>query len=226
MIRVALLDAGVAERHAARVAAARAFRLTGEGQGAAGRVAVEDGLPAVTRAALAHGPALADVLVADARVALLAARVFESTLATSAAQLAAALDWVAEQGAALASVSAGLREDREVLRAALARAQARGVRVVAASPARGAPVYPAAYPGVVRATGDARCAPGQWSWLASAQADFGAHVRAGEVRGASAGCARVAALLAGRLADGAPPERALAELREGAHYAGPERRGA
>lgn len=234
MIRVALLDSGVAERHAARVAAARTFVLIGAQAGgdraqagaapARTEVAVSDGLAAASRGALAHGPALADVLLADARALLVVARVFGDALVASAAQLAAALDWAAEQGARVANVSAGLREDRAVLAEAVARACARGVLVVAAAPARGAPVFPAAYPGVVRATGDARCAPGEWSWLGSAQADFGAHVRAGDVRGASAGCARVAARLATLLADGAAPDAALAALRASARYVGPERR--
>ncbi len=219
MIRVALIDAGVAERHAPRVVAARAFELA-----AAGEVITKDGLAAVTSGAHAHGAALADVLLADARVELVAARVFSERLVTSAAQLAAALDWVTEQGAALANLSAGLREDREVLRDAVARALARGVVLVAAAPARGEPVYPAAYPGVVRATGDARCAPGEHSWLGTAHADFGAHVRAGEVRGASAGCAHLSARLVSLLADGASPAHALGRLRERAHYTGPERR--
>jgi hypothetical protein len=96
--------------------------------------------------------------------------------------------------------------------------------LVAASPARGEPVYPAAYPGVVRATGDARCAPGEHSWLASAHADFGAHGSAGAVRGASAGCAHVSARLAALLAEGASPARALGALRERAHYTGAEHR--
>jgi len=235
VIRVALLDGGVAERHVARVVAARSFRLerversggsaAGDGDDPrAARLAIEDGIAGVTRDPLAHGPALADVMLADARTELVVARVFLAGLATSAAQLAAALDWAVEQGAALANVSAGLREDREVLRAAIARTHARGVLVVAASPARGGIVFPAAYPGVVRATGDARCALDEWSWLASAQADFGAHVRAGPVRGASAGCAHVSAQLAALLAEGATPASALAALRERARYLGPERR--
>ena len=185
-----------------------------------------DGVAEVSRGALAHGPALADVLLVDARIELVVARVFFNSLATSAAQLAAALDWVASQGAALANVSAGLREHRDVLGEAVQRALARGVLVTAASPARGGAVYPAAYAGVVRATGDARCAPDEWSWLAGTGADFGAHVRAGEVQGASAGCARVCALLAARLADGAAPARALEAMRAEAHYTGAERRGA
>jgi subtilisin family serine protease len=224
VIRVALIDSGAAERHRARIAAGRAFRLA-EGEASAGAgTAHADGFESIVCGALAHGPALADVLLGEARVELVVARVFFESLATSALQLAAALDWAVEQGAALANVSAGLREPRDVLAAAVARARGRGVAIVAASPARGAAVFPAAYPGVVRATGDARCAPGEWSWLGNAQAEFGAHARAGDVRGASAGCARVAAELARRLAAGAPAERALAEMRERAHYRGPERR--
>ena len=227
MIRIALVDAGVAPEHAPRVVAARAFRLRegpGDPESPAGDVAAEDGIEAVTRGALAHGPALARVLLAEPRARLIVARVFDARLVTTAAQLAAALDFAAEQGAALASVSAGLREDREVLRSAVARAHARGVLLVAAAPARGAAVFPAAYAGVVRATGDARCAAGEHSWLASAQADFGAHASAGDVQGASAGCAHVAAKLAALLAAGAPPDQALAELRASARYVGPERR--
>ncbi len=222
MIRVALLDSGFAPRHEARVVAARAFRA---GDDAAVRAeAAAEGRAEGMSDALAHGPALADVLLEDARVELIVARVFFASLATGAAQLAAALDWATDQGAALVNVSAGLREDREVLGTAVRRALQRGVLVVAASPARGAPVYPAAYPGVVRATGDARCAPDAWSWLASPQADFGAHVRAGEVHGASAACARVCALLAARLAGGTAPASALEELRAQAHYTGREHR--
>jgi hypothetical protein len=215
MIRVALIDSGVAERHAGRVAAARSFP-----SGAA----CEDGVAAVLGGVLPHGPALAEVLLADTRIELLVARVFFGALATSAAQLAAAIDWAVARGAAVVNVSAGLHEDREPLGRAVARAVASGALVVAAAPARGVPVYPAAYPGVVRATGDARCAPGEWSWLASAQAEFGAHVRAGEVQGASAGCARVAARLAALLADGVSPEVGLETLRAQAHYRGAERR--
>ena len=218
MIRVALIDAGVAARHAARVAAARTFRLAGE------RVVTEDGVAAACAGALAHGAALADVLCGPPEVALLVARVFEHDLAASAAQLAAALDWAAEEGAQVANVSAGLREDRAPLRDAIARALARGVFVVAAAPARGSAVYPAAYEGVIRATGDARCAPGEISWLGSAHADFGAHARAGETRGASAGCARISAKLAALLAAGVAPARAIEALRGAANYVGPERR--
>lgn len=218
MIRIALIDSGVAERHAPRVATARTFRTV------AGRVVTEDGIAAASAGALAHGPALADAILEASGVALLVARVFDATLATSAAQLAPALDWAVEEGAHIANLSAGLREDRELLRAAVARALWRGVFVVAAAPARGEAVYPAAYEGVIRATGDARCAPGEISWLGTAQADFGAYATAGEVRGASAGCAHVAAKLGALLASGVAPARAIEALRAAATFEGPQQR--
>ncbi len=100
--------------------------------------------------------------------------------------------------------------------------------LVAASPARGAPVFPASYPGVIRATGDARCAVGEISSLATAQADFGAHVRVEDdaVAGASVGCAHLSACAATFLDQN--PGASLDDLRvwlvERATYRGPERR--
>jgi hypothetical protein len=58
-----------------------------------------------------------------------------------------------------------LGADRTVLRDAVSRAVEKGLLLVAALPARGQPVFPAAYPGVIAATGDARCAPGELSHL-------------------------------------------------------------
>ena len=100
--------------------------------------------------------------------------------------------------------------------------------LVAAAPARGEPVFPAAYAGVVRATGDARCGPGELSFLSTRQADFGGHVRTGatNVAGASVGCAHVTARAAAFLS--AHPGGSAAQLRAWlagqAIYRGPERR--
>ncbi|MNP55255.1 hypothetical protein D3C76_1498830 [compost metagenome] len=125
-------------------------------------------------------------------------------------------------------MSLGLRNDRPVLREACVVAQTAGVLLCASSPAQGEPVYPASYPGVIRITGDARCAPGQWSWLNSPQADFGAHVAAASgMAGSSVGCAALAGIIAGflRKHPGAGREAELRWLREGAAFVGPERRG-
>jgi subtilisin family serine protease len=217
---VGLIDSGVDAAIAASLAASRAFR-----PGAGGEIAAVE--PETDR--LGHGTALAGILARGVPgIRLLSAQVFSDTLSCSARQVAAALDWLVSREARLVNMSFGLRQDRDVLRLACARAQAAGVILVAASPARGAPVFPASYPGVIRATGDARCAVDEISLLATAQADFGAHVRVdgGPVAGASVGCARLSAFAAAFLAR--HPQASVEELRawlgKRATYHGPERR--
>jgi hypothetical protein len=96
---------------------------------------------------------------------LLLGQVFTSAGPTSGAAVAAAIDWAVERRAGLIHLSLGLAGDRAVLGLAVRRAIDAGCILVAAMPARGAPVYPAAYPGVIRATGDARCGPHELSCL-------------------------------------------------------------
>ncbi len=219
-LRVGLIDSGVAGLAPERVAASRGFVAGPDG---------EVTQTAVLDDQLGHGSTLADILLQGAPgCQLVNAQVFGRQLSCSAAQVAAALDWLVEQRVHLVNMSFGLREDREVLRLACERAQAEGVILVAAAPARGAPVYPASYPGVIRATGDARCAPGDISFLDTPQADFGAHVQsaASGIAGASVGCARVSARAARFLAESAAASRV--QLRDWlagqASYRGPERR--
>jgi hypothetical protein len=175
-----------------------------------------------------HGSALAAVIAEADGVELMDARIFDASLRASAAQAAAAIDWLVEGGARLINLSFGLREDRGVLREACARAVSRGVLLVASTPARGAAVFPAAYRGVLRATGDARCAPGEHSWLGTAQTDAGgsASTPCGRVAGASAGCAHVSAALIGLMLQqpSATREALLETLGQEARYVGPERR--
>ncbi|WDY60121.1 subtilisin-like serine protease QhpE [Pseudomonas sp. PSKL.D1] len=176
---------------------------------------------------LGHGSAVLACLQPQAAgVPVLLAQVFTEQGSTSALQVGAALFWLAEQGARVINLSLGLRQDRPVLRQACAEVQAAGVLLCASSPAQGAPVYPASYPGVIRVTGDARCAPGQWSWLGTAQADFGGPVGSPGMAGASLGCAalagRIVALLQQR--PGLEREQVVAWLKAHAAYTGPERR--
>jgi hypothetical protein len=112
-----------------------------------------------------HGSRIARILVRDGPLEWLFGQVFTAAGPASSAAVAAAIDWAADHGAALIHLSLGLAVDRAVLGAAVRRAAALDRLIVAAMPARGAPVYPAAYPGVIRATGDARCAPGEISAL-------------------------------------------------------------
>ena len=240
-LRIGIVDSGHAPRQAPLVASARRFWLED------GELLEGEALPD----ALGHGSVVLDTLAGQAGpLRICVAQVFAERWHTSPLQIAAALHWLAEQDVALINLSLGLRNDRPVLREACALAQSAGILLCASSPAQGEPVYPASYPGVIRVTGDARCGPGQWSWLNSAQADFGAAVAtplaggpparpgcraatapnagaANAVAGASVGCAALSGLIAGCLQrqPDASREAVLHWLREGAAFIGPERKG-
>ena len=224
---IGLLDSGLAPELAPSVAAGRRFALDGQGEVAAGPVESDR---------LGHGSVLARIILEAApQVRLLDAQVFLASIATTPAAAAAGLDWLVGAGARIVNMSFGLRHDREVLRRACAEAAAAGVILLAAAPARGAMVYPAGYPGVVKVSGDARCAPGEVSTLGGRQADFGAHPRplsdaddAGRSGGASFAVAHLCGLLAAYLArePDADHAAALAHLDSISRYHGPERRGA
>lgn len=218
---VGVVDSGFASWQAHRVAQSAAFMLV-DGQPRCG---------AASHDRLGHGSALIDVVAALAPAARFAvAQVFGERPATSAAQVAAAIDWLVAGGVRLINLSLGLTEDRAVMRAACERALRAGVVICAAAPARGTPVYPAAYPGVFRMTGDARCAREEISHLDTRHADFGAHVRPLDGRvgggGASVGCAHLAGHVARYLGSGGDARLTAvrAWLIAQATYQGPERR--
>jgi len=220
MIHVGVLDSGIDGRARECVAACREFSRI---------AAPEPEVAAQTPDLLGHGTAIAEAILEMAStVRLLDARIFSDRLVCTPAQAAAGIDWLSEAGARVINMSFGLRDDREVLRSACERALGRGIVLVAATPARGGPVFPAAYPGVIRATGDARCALGEISCLETAQADFGACVRSSRrwVAGASIGCAHLAGAVARLLCErpGAGAEELREALRTAAAYHGPERR--
>ena len=177
-----------------------------------------------------HGSRIAGLLGRDRRIELLLGQVFTAAAASTGAAVAAAVDWAAAGGADLIHLSLGLAADRPLLGAAVARAIDAGCIVVASTPARGAPVYPAAYPGVIRATGDARCAPGEISCLAPGLfggcprlEDVPADARAGAAGGASIGAAWVTWSILGGHAPLAA-SGVIAGLTAAARYVGPERR--
>lgn len=215
---IGIIDSGFAPEQEARVALARRFWLE-DGELQEGEAQPD---------ALGHGQRVLDTLGRHSGpVRLCMAQVFGERWQTSPLQIAAALHWLTEQGVGLITMSLGLRNDRPVLREACVLAQSAGVLLCASSPAQGEPVYPASYPGVIRITGDARCAPGQWSWLNSAQADFGAHVSAANgAAGASMACAALAGIIAAHLQErpGIGRDALLRWLHEGAAFTGPERR--
>jgi subtilisin family serine protease len=218
-LRIGLVDSGHTPVQAPLIHSARRFWLDDQ-QLRQGPLEADN---------LGHGAAVIANLMAEAGSSRLClAQVFGARGQTSALQVAAAIHWLIEQDVALINLSLGLRQDRPLLRQACAAAIEAGILLCASSPAQGEPVFPASYPGVLRVTGDARCGPGQWSWLNSAQADFGASLRTlpGQA-GASLACAAFSGQLAAFLQGNPGTSRAalLEYLQRGATYIGAECRG-
>jgi len=168
-----------------------------------------------------HGSRIAALLISGRPVELLLGQVFTTLGPTSSAAVAAAIDWAIERRAGLIHLSLGLARDRAVLCTAVQRAIDAGCSLVAAMPARGASVYPAAYPGVIRATGDARCAPEELACLGPWF--FGGCPRLEGARGgASIGAAWVTHAILQQSPLAAPA--IVDALTARATYLGPERR--
>lgn len=183
---------------------------------------------------LGHGTAVAAVIRrACPGAAVLHAQVFDDRPVTSALRVAAALRWFADMPAtsrpALICLSLGLAADRGPLRMACARLVETGAVLVAAHPARGPACFPAAYPGVIAATGDARCGWDDISQLGPAL--FGAWCNSPEqgapgMGGASLGAARIAGHLAAIMTAHGPlePGLAMSALAARARHHGAERK--
>lgn len=176
-----------------------------------------------------HGTTLARIITATAPCAgILSAEVFDAAGTAAPAVIAAGLEWLAEQGAVIVNMSFGLHADREVLRAACITALQADVLLVAAVPARGDAVYPAAYPGVIRVTGDARCRAGEFSLLEESRVDFGAcpglmeHTPHQPGAGSSLAVAHVTGELAAHLCSGGSVHYAKSWLRDKCKYSGRE----
>ncbi len=212
VIKVGIIDSGISASPAGSVARTRDFS--------------SDNIDHNCPDQLGHGSAVAEVISAAAsNIELYIARVFSSKLTCSAGEVSRAIDWLGEQGVDLINMSFGLRDDRPQLQAACLHASARRILLVAAAPASGGPVYPAQYPTVIRATGDARCRPRELSHLHSRQADYGACPRYEGLApaGASIGCAGVSGLIA-RLLGRDSHTDIHAQLQRLAHYHGVEQR--
>lgn len=227
--RVAVLDSGLADpakvpgSHRAPVAACRFVDI--------GREVLK--APAM-KDAMGHGTDVSEVICGALRSAdLLIGQVLDNQGVATAAVLAAAIVWSLDEGADLIHMSLGLRADRPVLARAVDMAVKAGCIVVASTPARGDGTFPARYPQVIRATGDARCQRDEISALDSTQADFGGcsrHMRRGEspdtdsVRfgGASLGAAHLTRFLVERIEPGSEVTAVRAQLRAMARYRGIE----
>ena len=223
-VGVGFLDSGVNADLAARIKVSKAFGLDAQGE-----VQTVSVLPDP----LQHGDPIARILLTAAPdIALYNAQVFTTTATTSPLAIAAGMIWLIKQNVSIINMSFGLRQNRAVLRDACAHALQAGIILIAAAPARGPAVYPSAYPGVLRVTGDARCGLTEFSHLASSQADFGACPRSYEqskpgtpVGGASFAVPHVTAALARYLGAGGDAADYYNYLAGLSSYHGPERRG-
>jgi len=233
-VNVGIVDSGLTPELAARLAGlpggprapSVAFAVTADG---APQLAAPQADP------LGHGSQVAELILASAPTArLLCAQVFAARRPVSVEVVAAGLRWCVDHGARVVNLSLGLREDRPVLRAACGEAMDAGVLLVASAPARGGAVYPAAYPGVLAVSGDARCAPGVWSLIDGlgligtsplGPAAPGGTPGAGGAGGASFAAARLSGLAAAYFSEF--PQATAADfgaaLHAGAAFSGRER---
>lgn len=163
-VRVGIIDSGLHESLLASVAAQARF------SGAEG-----DPLP-VEPTRLAHGSDVARLVLQGCPSArLYNAQVFDRRLDASVDAVVLALGWLVAQGVDLVNMSFGIPTASQALEAACWEAHRAGVLLVAAAPARGGPVHPAACRACMAVSGDARCGPGEVAWLGMQEADFGVH---------------------------------------------------
>lgn len=180
--------------------------------------------PAQDSPAARHAQAMQRAILAAGPARILNLVVFDAALSTDADRVARALRMAADAGAAVALCALGLPRPDPGIGAGVAALLAQGAVVVAASPARGGPVWPAAFAGVASVQGDARCGSEGWSRLGPPLARFGAcpGTPGAGPAGASVAAAHFAGIAARRLdREGGD---ALAALDRDAPWQGRERR--
>lgn len=151
--------------------------------------------------------------------------VFPGSLSTTLGMVCDALEWLGDDPPDIVLCSFGSARASVELSVMTSRLQNAGSLVVASAPARGNPVFPAAYPDVISVQGDARCGPGEISRLDLPQATYGACPQAlgvPEIRGASAAAAHAAGLLAQSGTTSAPVSSG--DLLQHVRYTGRERK--
>jgi hypothetical protein len=208
---VALLDGPLAENHPALLS--RIYLVPPGTQDDPGARHASS----IAAAILAHAP--------SARIVNLV--IFGAKLTTSAELVAKAMSLADMQD--IVHCSFGLPRPDPALEAEVARLVAVDRPIIAASPARGNPVWPAQFPGVITVQGDARCGPAEWSHLALPHARFGACPRTvdqPEIAGSSIAAAHLTGHLVARFASGAARGELIERLAREARFFGPERRNA
>ena len=153
-VRVAVLDSGIQAPHPHVPSVAAGCSIVID-------ASEEDGLRVVDGEfadRIGHGTAVAGAIHEKAPDAeLLAVKVFQGRLSTSAPVLARAIELAVERGANLVNLSLGTENSthRQLLDDAVRKATAEGVLLVAALDSNGEPSYPGSLAGVVSVRSDA-----------------------------------------------------------------------
>lgn len=100
--------------------------------------------------------------------------IFSSDLSTNNQTTNAALSAALNSDASIIHCSFGMHQSNPEMSSIVKNIISSGKTLVASAPARGGPVFPAGYPGVISVQGDARCKATQWSLLDLPTAMFGA----------------------------------------------------
>ncbi|MBI5922920.1 MAG: S8 family serine peptidase [Betaproteobacteria bacterium] len=216
-VRVGIIDSGLAQAESSRLPILEALRFAAADDGSVIRMAAVDD-------ELGHGSQITQILLENNPcIDLLIAQVFADRRQCDPTQVAAALDWLVAAGAMVINMSFGIPRPDAILRQICERANEAGVILVSSAPARGATVFPAAYPCCIAVSGDARCSREQISWLGTATVDFGAHPSdLSGSGGASYAAARISSRVSRLLAMGVAAEEIRSSLQAQCSYHGPE----
>jgi len=222
-IRVGILDSGVMADTHHLVARGRRFMPSESGIAESERI----------NDTVGHGTELTrQIAEAAPEAEIYHAQVFNERFTTTPALVSAGFDWLREQGVDIINMSFGMSREHAGLAAACARALKDRILLIGSAPAQGRAIYPAAWPGIIAVTGDARCKEkGQVSDLLGRNADFGAWCASpeqsgGPIAGSSMAAAHFSGLAAQYLSDhpDATRETLMEYFRHRAIHLGAERR--
>lgn len=216
MVRIGLIDSGVSAELARHVDKERRF-VGARGKG--GRVHLD---------LLGHGSQIAQCVLEHCTGArFVIAQIFGTGREAAVDCVSDAIDWLVQEHVQIINMSFGIAVPSAALERACRDAAGRGVLLVASSPARGMRVFPAGFDDCIAVSGDARCAPGEYSWLDTETTDFGTHPMLVANcpdcgGGASIAAARLSGVVGRLLMSGAAAADVRRLLQHSANYLGPE----
>lgn len=218
-VRIGLIDSGVTSRtrNLLKIISERDFTIS-------------ENRHHHSQGSISHGNTVAALIkMAEPNSNFSIAKIFDDRVTASLGAVCPALEWIADQRLDLVNISFGTRQYSEQLEAACKKVHNSGALIICSSPARGGAVYPAAFEFCTAVTGDARCLPGQTSWLNTSTSDFGTHPFvnpncASCGGGSSFAAARFTGLAAKLIAERTPRDSILSRIKADCLYVGAEKR--